>query len=87
MSSTNAFLKEFMSLRKSLVPSGTGAGVSLIDPTPKKKGRKHATTAPELAAEDGKMTIAKIVEEKPKFRDVCEFIQNRCNELTLIKMA
>ena len=76
-------------MRKSLVPSGVAGDMKLVDPGPKNtksKGKKKATTATELS-EDGKMTVAKIVEEKPKARPVLEFLQDRCNELTRAKMA
>jgi hypothetical protein len=88
MSSVNAFLKDFIDMRKGLVPSGVSGTVQLVDPLKKdtKKGKKKPTTALELA-DEGKMTVAKIVEEKPKHRPVLEFIQDRCNDLTKAKMA
>jgi hypothetical protein len=89
MSGVNTFLKEFIAMRKALAPTGVAGDMKLIDPGPKNgkgKGKKKATTATELA-EDGKMTVAKIVEEKPKARPVLEFLQDRCNELTKAKMA
>jgi len=87
MSSVNAFLKDFISMRKALVPSGVAGGMKLIDPTPTKgKGKKKVTTAQELV-DEGKMTVAKIIEEKPKARPVLEFLQDRCNQLTTMKMA
>lgn len=88
MSGTNAFLKEFIQMRKSLVPSGVAGDMKLVTSavsnTPKTK--KHATTAPELK-EDGKMTVAKIIEDKPKPREVIQYLQDRCNDCTVAKMA
>ena len=73
-------------MRKTLTPSGVAGDMKLIDPGPKTgKGKKKATTATELS--DSKMSVAKIVEEKPKARPVLEYIQDRCNQLTTAKMA
>jgi hypothetical protein len=87
MSAANAFLRDFIQMRKSLVPSGVAGDTKLVTSAlPNGKKSKKKTTAPELG-DDGKMTVAKIIEDKPKNRDVIQFLQDRCNELTIAKMV
>ena len=87
MSAANAFLRDFIQMRKCLVPSGVAGDTKLVTSAlPNGKKGKKKTTAPELG-DDGKMTVAKIIEDKPKNRDVIQFLQDRCNELTIAKMA
>lgn len=88
MSSVNGFLKDFIQMRKGLVPSGTAGDVRLVDPGPSgKKGKKAPPTRPTELKDDGKMTVAKIIEEKPKVREVIQYLQDRCNDFTMQKMA
>lgn len=90
MSGVNAFLKDFLEMRKSLVPSGTAGDIKLIDPGPasgkKGKGKKKATAPTELK-DEGKMTVAKIIEDKPKPKEIIQYLQDRCNDCTIAKMA
>ena len=77
-------------MRKQLTTTGKAGDTTLVtQAAPEKgkgKGKKKATTAPELM-DESKVTVAKIIEEKPKNRVVLEYIQDRCNDLTRAKMA
>jgi hypothetical protein len=87
MSATNAFLKEFIAMRKTLAPSGMAGDTALTAQPTKGKGKgKAKATASEPIKMDG-ITVAKIIEDKPKSKEVVKFLQERCNELTIKKMA
>jgi len=89
MSGTNAFLKEFIAMRKTLAPSGVAGDTKLTAQTDKGKAKGKGKTK-EKPSDPIKMdgiTVAKIIEDKPKPKDVVKFLQDRCNELTIKKMA
>jgi hypothetical protein len=85
MSAANAFLKEFMAMRKTLAPSGVAGDTKLVPQAGKGKGKGKATGSDPIKM-DG-ITLAKIIEEKPKPKEIVKFLQDRCNELTIKKMA
>lgn len=87
MSATNAFLKEFMAMRKTLAPSGMAGDMTLTPQASKGKGKgKVKATGSDPIKMDG-ITLAKIIEEKPKPKEIVKFLQDRCNELTIKKMS
>ena len=84
MQSNNAFLKEFLNMRKNI----TASSASPADVLPKKK-KEGAKTKEQLSErqerkEPGLMTI---IEDKPEKRVVIEYLQKRANELTEKKMT
>lgn len=84
MNNNNAFLKEFLNMRKGL----TALGKSPADVLPK-KGKagpktKEALSEKQERTKPGLMTI---IEDKPPKRVVVEFLQERANGLTEKKMA
>ena len=89
MSNTNAFLKEFLAMRKSLTPAPVSAAASSKAPEdvlPKNKnGRKPKAeiTKDQQTDKPGLMTI---VENKPHKRVVIEYLQHKANDLTEEKM-
>jgi hypothetical protein len=88
MANNNAFLKEFLNMRKALHPTSSGSSLSPADVLPKKgkpKAKtKEALTEKQETKEPGLMTI---IEDKPHKRVVIEYLQKRANELTAKKMA
>jgi hypothetical protein len=82
----NAFLREFLNMRKAV--NTTVSSASPADVLPKKSKTK-AKTKEKLSEiqerkEPGLMTI---LEDKPPNRVVIEYLQKRANELTEKKMA
>jgi len=87
MSNNNAFLKEFLTMRKELVPKGP-AGPSPTDVLPKKKnGRAKAKPQLKQELQTEKPGLMTIIEEKPHKKVVIEYLQVKANELTGQKMA
>lgn len=83
----NGFLKDFMSMRKNLQPSTLHPGKMVSGPpAEKKKGGRPSKQTPLTQSPEGSLTLAKLVEEKPKRGIVEEYLQNRANEETLRKM-
>jgi hypothetical protein len=80
MSGHNGFLKEFLDIRRNMHKS---------EPTVKEKrdkmrNQKVAPTADnDMAIET---TLARIIEEKPKKKEVEMFLQKECDKLTKEKM-
>jgi hypothetical protein len=88
MQNNNAFLKEFLNMRKAVNQKGPAASLTPADVLPK-KSKTTAKTKEQLSErqerkEPGLMTI---IEDKPHKRVVIEFLQKRANELTAKKMA
>ena len=83
MSAVNGFLKEFMEMRKSLVPTPKIVGnPSPANPATKKRKEKFTK---EQTTQDS--TLATIIEDKPHKRVIIEFLQKHANHLTEEKMA
>jgi hypothetical protein len=90
--SGNGFLKDFMNMRKELVPANHQGRPGVIDPLPKnpsgqKRTGKKKKEEPTFAQKtEGDITMAKIIEEKPERREVVRYLQTLANELTTRKM-
>ena len=98
MSAANSFLKEFLSLRKSLQPSDISAGAAVgalgsIPPSatskPKaKKKKEEKPFDPDVPPkEHTDKTLATIIEKKAGIKDLFKYFQQRANQLTVQKMA
>jgi phage regulator Rha-like protein len=83
MSATNGFLKDFLEMRKSLVPTQKIVG-NPKPANPETQKRKEKFTK-EQSTKDP--TLATIIEDKPNKRVVIEYLQKHANSLTESKMA
>lgn len=89
---SNNFLKDFMEMRKQLVPANHAGRPAVIDPLPKnpsgqKRTGKKKKEEPTIAYQtEGETSIARIIEEKPERKEVVRYLQTLANELTLKKM-
>ena len=84
MSAVNGFLKDFMEMRKSLVPPTPKIVGKPTPANPVTKKRKEKFTNEQTTQNP---TLATIIEDKPHKRVVIEFLQNHANHLTETKMA
>lgn len=83
MSAVNGFLKDFLEMRKALVPTPKIVGnPSPANPATKKRKEKFTK---EQETKDP--TLATIIEDKPHKRVVVEYLQKHANSLTEQKMA
>ena len=87
MNNHNAFLKEFLAMRKELTPHKP-ASKSPEDVLPKLKGNKEKPKA-KLSKEQevDKPGLMTIIQEKPHKKVVIAYLQTKANELTEKKMA
>lgn len=76
----NDFLKQFIEMRKAIAPSGAVA--ARVDPTPTSK-RAKKTSSVQKITEGG---LQHIIENKPPRKEVEEYFQKACDELTADKM-
>lgn len=89
----NGFLKDFVEMRKALVPANHIGRPGVIDPLPKnpsgekRTGKKKKQEPTQTQQTEGEMTLAKIIEDKPPKNDVIRYLQHLANELTTKKMA
>ena len=82
MSAHNGFLKEFLDIRKNLHKSTP-------EPTVKDKRTKMRNQKTNPTADNEtpiEITLARIIEEKPKKKEVEAFFQQECDKLTKEKM-
>lgn len=88
MNNNNAFLKEFLAMRKSITPASSAAATkSPEDVLPKKKnGRSKAKPQMKQELQTEKPGLMTIVETKPHKRVVIEYLQLKANDLTEEKM-
>jgi hypothetical protein len=84
MSAVNAFLKDFLEMRKSLAPTTPKIVGNPQPANPTTKKRKEKFTKEQTTQDPTVMTI---IEDKPHKRVVIEYLQKRANELTEQKMA
>ena len=82
MSAVNAFLKDFMEMRKGLAPTKIVGNPKPANPETRKRKAKFKK---EQETQD--ISLMGIIEKKPHKRVVIEFLQNRANELTEAKMT
>jgi len=88
--SGNGFLKDFMNMRKELVPAVGSNGV--VSPTPKnpsgqkRTGNKKKVLPTQRQTTEGETSLATIIEDKPERREVVRYLQTLANELTTRKM-
>jgi hypothetical protein len=89
MQNHNAFLKDFLEMRKTSKisgPSTTSGLASEVLPQTKKSARKPKKQI-KAELETEKPGINTIIEEKPHKRVVIEYLQTKSNEYTTQKMA
>ena len=84
MSAVNGFLKDFMEMRKSLVPPTPKIVGNPTPANPETKKRKEKFTKEQTTKDP---SIATIIEDKPHKRVVIEYLQKHANHLTETKMA
>ena len=77
----NDFLRQFIEMRKAVAPNGAQA--ARVDPTPTSKRAKKTSSVQKVT--DG--GLAHIIENKVGRKEVEEYLQKRCDELTADKMA
>jgi hypothetical protein len=78
---SNAFLADFMKMRRSL---GTVDSMPIVTglSTPSKVKGKKPKDAPEVSKPSpNNMTLAYIIAEKPDADDVCDYFRNRIEQL------
>lgn len=89
---SNGFLKDFIEMRKAMVPANHQGRPGVIDPLPKnpsgqkRTGKKKKEEPTQTQKTEGEITMAKIIEEKPERKEVVRFMQTLANELTIKKM-
>lgn len=76
----NDFLRQFIEMRKQVAP--TGAQAARVDPTPTSKRAKKTSSVQKVT--DG--GVQHIVENKPGRKEVEEYFQKSCDDLTAEKM-
>ena len=79
--SKNDFLRQFVEMRKALAPNPMAA--ARVDPTPKSKRAKKGSSVQKVS-EGG---LQHIIENKPGRKEVEEYFQKACDDLTSEKMA
>jgi len=79
----NAFLSQFIEMRRGIAAQNPSAAQAAAAQMPKSKKTKK--TSSKQAFTDG--GIQGIIEHKPGKKEVMEFLQKRCDELTAEKMA
>jgi hypothetical protein len=81
---TNAFLKDFLVMRKSLTPAGISKEAHIPTPVQKKK-----RGMPKMSEEKETLntTLQTIKEEKPPKKVVICYLQEKANEFTVEKMT
>lgn len=80
----NEFLKAFIEMRNTIVPSGPAAmnpSASKALPTTKKAKK---TSVRQQYSDEG---LKGIIEHTPPKKDVAEYLQEMCNKLTAEKMV
>ena len=82
MSAVNAFLKDFLEMRKSLTPQQIVGNPTPANPETKKRKEKFTK---QQQVKDA--SLATIIEDKPHKRVVVEYLQKRANGLTEQKMC
>ena len=83
MSAVNAFLKDFLEMRKSLTPPTKIVG----NPQPANPETKRRKKQFKQEQETDGVTLMTIIEKKPHKREVIRFLQNKSNQYTIEKMS
>lgn len=79
----NAFLKDFLEMRKQQNPLSKSPAEVL----PKKEKKKtQLKQEPKALTETSEPTLQSIIEEKPNKRIVIDFLQDKANAYTIQKM-
>lgn len=79
--SKNDFLRQFIEMRKAIAPNPMAA--ARVDTTPASKRAKKPSSVQKIT-EGG---LQHIIENKPGRKEVEEYFQKTCDELTAQKMA
>jgi len=88
MSAVNAFLKDFMEMRKALTPQGPAGGAKIVGkPEPANPDAKKRKAKFKKEQDTENTSLMTIIEKKPHRRDVIHYLQERANEFTTQKMA
>lgn len=82
MSAVNAFLKDFLEMRKNLQPPSKIVG----NPTPANPDTKKRKEKFKKEQEVDGMSLMTIIEKKPHRREVIKYLQDRANHYTVEKM-
>jgi hypothetical protein len=77
----NDFLRQFLEMRKAIAPSPMAT--ARVEPAPKSKRAKKGSSVQKVM--DG--GIQHIIENKPGRKEVEEYFQKSCDELTSEKMG
>ena len=81
---TNEFLKAFIEMRQSIVPSGPAAQNPSASKALPASQKAKKTRVRQQYSDEG---IQGIIEHKPPKKDVMDYFQDLCNKLTAEKMA
>jgi hypothetical protein len=82
MSGLNAFLHDFIRMRKEMTPfKDSSKATGAVKMKPKSRVTYKKDDVPE------NNSLAQIIEKKPHRREVIEYLQERANTLTEIKMS
>lgn len=85
-------MKDFMEMRKAMIPANHQGRPGVIDPLPKnpsgqkRQGNKKKQEPTQHQTTEGEVTMAKIIEEKPERKEVVRYLQTLANQLTIKKM-
>lgn len=83
MNRGNDFLAQFIEMRRGVAAQNPSAAQAVAAQMPASKKAKK-TSAKQAFTDGGAQAI---IEHKPGKKDVMEYIQKRCDELTAAKMA
>ena len=81
----NQVLKDFLEMRRSLHKSNPVASTA-VQANKKMTGKKGGKTSDAILNDEFGITVAKIIEEKPPKKVVCEYFQKEADNLTKEKM-
>jgi hypothetical protein len=84
MSQMNGVLKDFLDMRRNLHKSSSEPTAAVKDARKKQLAAKTAPTADNGTPPE--ITLARIIEDKPKRKEVEAFLQTECDKMTKDKM-
>lgn len=79
----NAFLSQFIEMRRGMAAQNPSAAAAVAAQMPASKKAKK-TSKKQVFTDGG---VQNIIEHKPGRKEVMEYFQKRCDELTAEKMA
>ena len=81
---SNQVLKDFLEMRRNLQKTTTPS--TAMEKKQKATGKKGGKTSNAILNEEFGISVAKIIEEKPAKKVVCEYFQKEADRLTTEKM-